>query len=118
MAEKPETRITEACIDWIKKNGGDAFHVHGSMFQRKGEPDICGELPTADGKSWMHLKVEVKTDTGAPETLQMFRLTRYVMRGYCAGIVTSVAELKALVEEFEAFGTSLKSWEETEKKYT
>lgn len=95
MAKLPETKITEACIAWIKDNGGDAWHVHGSPLQRQGEPDLCGEFPTADG--WLHLKIEVKTPTGVLSKLQEYRLDKYAKRGYTVGVVTSVNELREII---------------------
>ncbi len=96
MAKLPETRITEACIAWLKKNGGDGWHVHGSSLQRQGEPDICGEFPTPSGV-WLHLKIEVKTPTGVLSKLQEVRLDKYGKRGYIVGVVTSVNELREII---------------------
>lgn len=97
MAVKEETPITQDCIAWIKDQGGDAWHVHGSALQRSGEPDICGEIPDGVG-GWLHLKIEVKTPTGKPSKLQEYRLAQYAKAGYVTGIVTSVDELKTVVE--------------------
>ncbi len=90
MPPKPETIIVTKIMKWIKAHGGDCFHVHGSLFQRAGEPDICGELPTPNG--WIHLKIEVKTTTGKPSPLQEKRIKDYVERGYYAKIVYSYEE--------------------------
>ena len=112
MTSKPETKITVACIQWIKDVGGDAWHVHGSAMQRAGEPDIDGVLPYSRvvkygaheaPQYWIHLKIEVKTATGKPSELQIERLRRYSKMGYCAGIVTSVDELKALYEAYRGW---------------
>ena len=94
MTAKAETAITTACIDYIKRNTGDAWHVHGGMFQRSGEPDICGEIILADHP--VHLKIEVKTMAKAskPSKLQIHRLLKYHRYGYGAAIVRSVEELQ------------------------
>jgi hypothetical protein len=96
MAAKAETSITQACIRYIKDAGGDAFHVHGSMYQRANEPDIDGSFPTSD-RGWLHLKIEVKTLDGKPTPAQVHRLREYAKRGYVTGIVTSVEDLKEVI---------------------
>jgi hypothetical protein len=95
MAQKQETLITNKILKWIKDNNGDGFHVHGSMFQRKGEPDIDGWIYYG-GRFW-HLKLEVKTAVGKPDDLQIHRLKIYSRAGYIAGIVRSVEDLEALL---------------------
>ena len=92
--QKPETRIVQEIIAWIKAHGGDAYHVHGSQFQRKGEPDIDGWLPT--DKGILHLKVEVKTGIGKATPLQLYRLEKYRAAGYVAGVVRSLEEFRVL----------------------
>lgn len=89
---KDETLIVRACIAYIKSLGGDAWHVHGSALQRKGEPDLDGWLP--DGR---HLKIEVKTEYGKVSEIQKYRLDIYKKAGYTTGIVKSVEELKDLL---------------------
>lgn len=98
MATKTETPITQAIIRRIKHNGGDAYHVHGSIEQRGGEPDITGEIETWYG--WKHLKIEVKTPVGNVSKRQLFRLRKYHQRGYWVGIVTSVKEYDTLIERY------------------
>lgn len=97
MAQKPETPITNACLAWLVKQGGDGFHVHGSMYQRKGEPDICGEIRY--NHHIYHLKVEVKTlaKTSKPDPLQIYRLQQYHKWGYVVGVVRSVEQLENLI---------------------
>ena len=115
MTAKSETAITNAIIDWIKEQGGDGFHIHGSMYQRSGEPDIDGWIPTSNGVQ--HLKLEVKTPTGKPSKLQLVRLDRYVKACYTAGIVTNIDECKHLVYEFSVYGNNKQSWERTKSCY-
>lgn len=98
--KKAETIIVQAIIKYIKNKGGDAFHVHGSGVQRSGEPDIDGSMPDGDG--WIHLKVEVKTPSGTPSAIQLYRIEEYKKRGYCAGIVTDIISFAELVQEFKS----------------
>lgn len=95
MAQKDETLITNSIIKWLTMNGGDGFHVHGSMFQRKGEPDIDGWIYR--GGEWLKLKLEVKTAKGKPDKLQLYRLKVYSRAGYVAGIVRSVEQTEELL---------------------
>ena len=115
MTAKSETAITKSIIKWIMDNGGGAWHVHGGMFQRSGEPDICGEIERTwltNTKRWVHIKWEVKTKVGKPSKLQLLRLDRYVKRGYCSGIVTSIQEAEDLLFEYEKYGNNRLSWED------
>lgn len=95
MAEKPETKIVRAILNWIKANGGDGYHVHGSLFQRNGEPDIDAHLPGA------HIKIEVKTPGKNATKLQAQRLAVYRAAGYLTGVVHSLDEFKALYTEWK-----------------
>jgi hypothetical protein len=95
MSAKAETAITRRIIQWIKKQGGDAWHVHGSLLQPAGEPDIDGWLPSEWGN--IHLKIEVKTVQGKPTPLQLVKLRKYHKAGYLVGVVTSPHGLGVLV---------------------
>lgn len=100
MGQHPETKIVQTILKHIKGVGGDGHHVHGSLFQRAGEPDIDASYPKTGG-GWHHLKIEVKTETGRATRLQLYRLKEYAERGYVAGIVRSVDDLKELITERE-----------------
>lgn len=93
MSVKTETKIVQRIIAWIKACGGDAWHVHGSILQRRGEPDIDGWLPGN-----IHLKLEVKTTQGKLSTIQKHRINRYKNAGYIAGCVTSIADVQELLK--------------------
>lgn len=105
---KPETRIVQACIKWIKQNGGDAFHVVGGIKQRGGEPDICGEIYSDKLGRWIHLKIEVKTPDGKLSKRQDIRVQHYITCEYCAGVVTSVEDMKTLIRTYEDLEDILK----------
>lgn len=98
MPPKAESKIRTKIIDWIKANEGDAWAVHGSMFQRVGEPDIDGWI--LRGGQYVHLKLEVKTATGKPSKLQELRIKTYAQADYCAGIVRSVEDTVRLINEY------------------
>lgn len=116
MTKKPETLLAEKVMAWIKRQAGDSFHVHGSMFQRAGEPDLCGEIPVPFG--WMHLKWELKVPGGEPSKLQLITLDKYSKRGYSVGIVTNTSECKALLEEFIQCGNNKQSWAKEREKWS
>lgn len=100
MSAKAETKATQACIAFIKGlPNGDAYHTHGSVMQRRGEPDITGNFDYG-GKKFFHLKVEVKTPEGTLSELQLERLRRYAAAGYYTAVVTSVDELAKAIWYF------------------
>lgn len=115
MAKKPETLFAEKVMGWIKDQGGDCWHVHGSMYQRLGEPDLDGWIPTSNGIQ--HLKWELKIPTGKPSKIQIVRLDKYVRACYNAGIVTNIDDCKHLVYEFSVYGNTKQSWERTKSCY-
>lgn len=105
MPIKPETALVQKIFQYMKRyHSFDGYHVHGSEFQRKGEPDIDGSIYLEDEDGigrWWHLKVEVKTPVGKPTELQLIRLREYHKRGYMVGIVTSLADMQALVAVYK-----------------
>jgi hypothetical protein len=96
MAAKPETAIVNKIQKWIKKQGGECYHVHGSMFQRKGEPDLSGEI-VYKGLVF-HLKLEVKTAIGKADPIQIHFLKHYHKWDYVAGVVRSVEDVERLLD--------------------
>lgn len=117
-----ETDIVRDIIHQLKQRGGDGYHVHGSSVQRTGEPDISGEWPVRDTETgdlvcYLHLKIEVKTPTGTPSRIQLYRLEQYVDRGYVAGIATCWDDVMHLIMEFMMEGSTRPSFTETFRKY-
>lgn len=93
-----EAEIVRQIIAFIKSEGGDAYKVHGSAVQRKGEPDITGEI-IINGVTH-HIKCEVKTPTGVLSEIQEYRIKHYADMGYFASVVISLAEFKAELLKF------------------
>jgi hypothetical protein len=101
VASKPETMIVRAIIDYVKGQvGGDIHHVHGSTLQRGGEPDLDGAVSDGIG-GYAHIKIEVKTAIGQVEARQIYRLKEYRRYGYLVGIVHSLTEFAALIQEYQ-----------------
>jgi len=94
--KKPETLIVQAILARIFELGGDGYHVHGSMLQRAGEPDIDASVPDLRGKH-LHIKCEVKVPGEKPSPLQQHRLEEYRKRGYTAFWCTSVEEFERAI---------------------
>jgi hypothetical protein len=89
-------------MDMLKRTRKfDGFAVHGSIFQRSGEPDIDGSVWSNILKDWIHIKLEVKTLEGKPTPLQLHRLRVYHRRGYCVGIVRSTDDVAYLISAWE-----------------
>lgn len=104
MAKKLETRIVQNIMRYMSQHYAfDGYHVHGSLLQRNGEPDIDGSLWSDVLGRWVHLKVEVKTSTGEPTKLQLTRLRAYFRRGYLVGVVTSVEDMMLIVRAYEEY---------------
>lgn len=93
-----ETAIVREIIKQLKEGGGDGYHVHGNIFQRRGEPDVTGEYPAANG-SYHHLKIEVKVPGGIATPLQLYRLKQYKKYGYVAGVVYSWEDVLTLIRK-------------------
>lgn len=101
MASKPETAIRSRIHAWIKLKGGFSHTVHGSALSSVGEPDICGSIPDKRCMiGHIHLKLEVKTPSGAIAKAQLVKIQRYKEAGYCAGIVRSVDDVQRLVKAY------------------
>ncbi len=98
MAKKPETLLVEKLIAYVKKElKGDCWHVHGSMMQRAGEPDLDGAFKTEKG-NFVHFKVEAKMPGNVPSKLQTARLGTWSQLGYTCGVVWSLEEFITLLQ--------------------
>ena len=104
MATKSETSIVQNIIKQAKEEWRfDGYHVHGSSMQRAFEPDIDGSVFSHELRSFIHIKIEVKTPIGTPTIGQLIRLRNYHHRNYLVGIVTSYAEFVELIHTYEAW---------------
>lgn len=92
---KLERAVVRDILAYLKANGGDGYHVHGSELQRRGEPDIDGWLPGG-----IHLKIECKVWPNKPDPLQEHRLAVYEAAGYAAGVAYSVGDVIRIVNEY------------------
>ena len=95
-----ETRILKNIMQRLTEYYDfDGYHVHGSMFQRIGEPDIDGSIALGLDE-YTHIKLEVKTPTGSPTPIQIYRVRVYHHRDYMAGIVTSYEDVQDLIHAY------------------
>lgn len=99
--KQPEAVIADDIIVFIKESGGDAHKQLGNAATTGGLPDIAADWYSEPLGRWLHLQLEVKTETGEPSDRQLFRLDLYKKRGYVAGIVRSREDVAALIAAYE-----------------
>lgn len=94
MAQKPETRLVQATIKLLTAdNQCNAFKLHGSAFQRAGEPDIIGATVAHIETPYYHIQLplsfgfEAKLEGEAPRPLQEYRLEQWRLRGWVVGVI-------------------------------
>jgi len=92
VAVSSEAAITEAIMRWLRSRGAHVIKTHGGP-QRRGLPDLIGVFR---GRA---LALEVKRPGGRPTRLQEYELGRWAAAGAAAAIVTSVDDVKRLIEE-------------------
>lgn len=92
-----EAAITEAIIRWLRSRGAHVIKTYGGPY-RRGLPDLIGVYR---GQA---LALEVKRPGGKPTQLQEYELSRWAAAGAVAAVVTSVDEVKQLIEEVETGG--------------
>ncbi len=96
MTTGPEGRIVRKILDYLNALPEcRARKVHQDGYQR-GEPDIDAVYR---GRA---LKLEVKVPGGKPTPLQAKRLDDWSRAGAITGVVTSVDDVRALVDQGEA----------------
>lgn len=96
MAKQPESKVVNAITQYVSECGGYSFKIHGGPFQRSGEPDLLGWLPTEDGP--IPFAVEVKLPGERPRPLQNYRLRQWAKGGFAAGFATSVEDFQKIIE--------------------
>lgn len=98
-----ESTIVRNILDYINKPRvkktftGYAWKNHGGLYGTKGLPDVMTVI--RKGNKSFFLCLEVKTLTGKPTMLQSAILGKFVCLGIDARIVTSLDEVKKIIEE-------------------
>lgn len=92
-----EAAITDAIIRWLRSRGAHVIKTYGGPY-RRGLPDLIGVYR---GRA---LALEVKRPGGKPTPLQEHELSKFAAAGALAAVVTSVEDVKRLIEEVESGG--------------
>ena len=91
-----EKKILNKICKWLNSQDCEYYKVHGSSFQRAGEPDLTGAIRY---KGYLfNFNFEVKTLKGKPTQLQLFRLDQWSKFDRVTGIVRSVEDIKELFD--------------------
>lgn len=96
MPVKPETKLVQRIVEYVRTNGGMGWHVPGST-KVVNQPDIDGAIPRQDG-SIVHFKVEAKMPGQEPRLGQQAMLQLWGSLGYTTGVVHSLSEFMELIE--------------------
>ena len=96
MFEATEAYVLKSICKWLDEQDCNYFKVHGSMFQRAGEPDLIGAI-NYKGYS-ISFNFEVKSPKGKPTRLQVHRLQQWRQVGNLAGVVRSVDDVINLLD--------------------
>lgn len=97
MASKGETKVVNNIRAFLTKEYPGCFHykVNGNGFQKKGLPDIIGCI---NGRFiGLEVKDPANTKYGATE-LQLHRIEEIKKAGGIAGVVTTIEEVKELLD--------------------
>jgi Holliday junction resolvase len=93
---KPENRIVANILTALRRRGIYARRIHGTGWQQPGLPDVICCV------AGMLVGLEVKTETGRLSKIQEREIGLIRKAGGVAGVVRSVAEALAIVEDVEA----------------
>lgn len=96
MASKPETKITMAIIQAIRRRRYWARKVHGNAFQAAGIPDVDAVV---HGRS---VRIEVKQPGETPTPLQKRCMAELEAAGAFVTVATSVEEAMEFIAYVEA----------------
>ena len=83
---KGESALVTRILLALRKQGATAIKIHGSVYSRKGEPDIIGCY------QGMSFAMEVKLDYNKPTIIQQVRLREWLKSGARTAVVRSVDE--------------------------
>lgn len=92
MPTPSEHTIVNRILAYLRQRGVWCEKMHGGPMQAAGIPDILGVIP--GGRA---LALEVKRPGGEPTVLQARTLARLRETGALVAVVTSVAEVEALL---------------------
>lgn len=87
----PESRITKTIIKYLRDIGAWAIKKHGSAYMRAGLPDI---FALVGGR---FLALEMKAPRGVLTPIQARSLADLEAHGALVGVVTSVADVEAII---------------------
>lgn len=87
MAQKSETKITNAIIRELRQRGAWCTKIHGSVFQARGTEDI---IACVAGR---FVAIEVKTPTGKESPTQVYTRGQIIKAGGEAVVCTSVQDM-------------------------
>lgn len=92
-----EASIVQSIMRWLKSQGAHVIKTYGGP-NRRGLPDLIGVYR---GRA---LALEVKRPGGKPTPLQEYELGRWAAAGAVAAVVTSVDDVKKIIEEVDTGG--------------
>lgn len=94
MAIKPETAIVDSIQRWVHAHSGKSVKFHGDAMSELGTPDLFIGIPVVyyGTIEYVHLVVEVKTDTGETSPMQDYRLREWAAVGFYALTVRSLGD--------------------------
>jgi Holliday junction resolvase len=87
------SRLCSQIVGVIRKRGGYAKRMHGSVYQDAGIADV---LACFNGR---FLAIEVKTGAGKPTKIQLDDQRRVKKAGGVSAVVRSVAEVEDLLDD-------------------
>lgn len=88
------TGVVQPVLNYLNSiPGAKAINIHGSVFSERGTPDIIGSIR---GRM---VAFECKRDTTeAPEEIQKWRLSEWLMAGAVVGAVSDVSHVKLILQ--------------------
>lgn len=89
MSKKPESLLIAEIIKYVEDHGGVCWKNHGSIFSKRGIPDIVGHVHNKP------FAVECKAGTNKPSEAQVWWLNK-LSPAFITGTVYSLDEFRAL----------------------
>ena len=101
---KTEANVLRSITKWLDTQDCEYYKVHGSLFQRSGEPDLTGSIEYKN--KIVHFKFEVKSVIGKVSRVQEERMKAWSKYDILVGVVRSVGDVISLLD----------GWVENDKK--